>query len=602
MAEPKISLCVITGNEEMHVLRFLESFKGAFDELCLVRAVGSLPHDHTVALAKKWCADNGKSFECDEHRNSGWIDGLAKNEVRDDNPATWPHVDDFAAARNRSWRMATGDWQLWADLDDLLAPESAQKIRQCAAQSIYDIFLFRYSIPHSQEHNMRERMFRRGISQWEQAVHETCHQFDPAAHKICYEPTVIYSHEPNGEKQRDAERNRRIMAWNLKHIDLFAYHLHQEAFFRFLRTGTKEDAEQATHWAEIAQATNMMPEQRMDMLLNQAEIVGRTDTDHAIDLCWTALRLAPWSRDAWGRIAEFELKAGRYSRAVFMAEAMSVMKKPPESGAPTRDHYFGWRGLDLRLRTLRAAGRHKQADEMAETFFTKHGRKISLLHATRGRPEQALATRQMWLNAALNPLCVQHLFAVDEDDQKSLIALSHYKVIKVENAHGCVRAWNAAAAESTGHVLIQLSDDWTPCLHWDARIWLALEEAAKSKSSTIEDEPLVLGVDDGHRKDRLLCMAILTRARYLAQLDEATGLPVMFSPEYFGVFSDNEFSLRAFRDGVVVDARHIIFDHRHPIFSDIKAGEWDETYQRQNHPDRYAEGEAIFRRRNPDAG
>jgi hypothetical protein len=123
-------------------------------------------------------------------------------------------------------------------------------------------------------------------------------------------------------------------------------------------------------------------------------------------------------------------------------------------------------------------------------------------------------------------------------------------------------------------------------------MWLMFAEAVQKKGTTVEETPLVLAISDGHRKDGLLCMAILTRARYLAQ-------GFMFAPEYFGVYSDNEFSVRAYDDGIVLDARHIILEHRHPIWAGKAFAEWDETHKRQNEDKRYIEGKEIFNRRNP---
>jgi hypothetical protein len=266
----------------------------------------------------------------------------------------------------------------------------------------------------------------------------------------------------------------------------------------------------------------------------------------------------------------------------------------------------------LRIRSLRAAGNEKSARELEEEIFSKSGRRFSLLHATRGRPEQALAARNLWLRAAFVPLGVEHIFAVDADDAKSLEALKDYRHVVVEQPRGCVKAWNAAAVVSSGQVLIQLSDDWIPCHDWDAMIWEALEKA--DPGVEVGSIPRVVAVHDGHRTDALLCMAILTRARYERQCDQfdneeklqpwghigtITGMPYMFSPEYFGVFSDNEVTVRAYDDGIVVQAQHIQFDHKHPIFTGTKWEEMDETYRRQNAQERYVEGAAIFNRRNP---
>ena len=199
-------------------------------------------------------------------------------------------------------------------------------------------------------------------------------------------------------------------------------------------------------------------------------------------------------------------------------------------------------------------------------------------------------------------------------DAESLEALKLYRYIVVKNPRGCVKAWTEAAAASTGNILVQLSDDWMPCYNWDQLIADALPDATK---------PAVLSVSDSQRNeqgDALLCMAICTRARYEQQRD-AIGIrwetvgdgPIkneelikgehyLFAPEYFGVYSDNEFTHRAYRDGVVIDGRkQIIFQHNHPCFEGKAFTEMDATYQRQNSAERYAEGKALFERRNPDA-
>ncbi len=83
-------------------------------------------------------------------------------------------------------------------------------------------------------------------------------------------------------------------------------------------------------------------------------------------------------------------------------------------------------------------------------------------------------------------------------------------------------------------------------------------------------------------------MAILTRARYLQH-------GFMFHPDFeaAAMYSDNYFTDRAYRDGVVVEARDIIFEHHHPAFGKAPM---DETYAAQNAPEKYAAGKAIYDR------
>ncbi len=210
--------------------------------------------------------------------------------------------------------------------------------------------------------------------------------------------------------------------------------------------------------------------------------------------------------------------------------------------------------------------------------------RISLVHATRGRPQQARECRQNWLSAAHRPSRVEHIFAVDSDDPASIAQLSDLRPhLVTPSGGGCVAAWNLAAEQATGKILVQLSDDWLPLPGWDD---ILVDRIRKV------NQPLVLRISDGHRKDDLFCMAILTKARMKQQ---GWFLP----PAYTGIYSDDEFSFRAFEDGVIVDARDVAFTHCHPNYDDSVP--MDETYQRQNANAKYAEAKAIFLERNPGA-
>ena len=587
-----ISLCVITGNEEHAVETFLGSFAGAFDELCMVRATGTAEHDKTLSKAKEWCRKNGKRFVGGEYRNASNPQGGAAGEIHPNDPATWPHVDDFAAARNAAWNLATCDWQLWADMDDVLvAPEAGQPggaelIRLCADSGQAERFFFTYDLGMQGERNVRERLFKRGISHWVQPVHEMCvlKSGDDARPGII-EPRVVYQHHPTPEKEaiRDPMRNRRIMAYHTRWIHAYAFELHREWFYQWQVSRDKADAEEATKWAEMANRTECLPQQRFDMLLNQARIAAERNLELAIDLCWQAIRINAKNRNGWADLATYEIKAGKGALAAVHTEMMQTIPKPPPDGYPQNMRMHGWEGLDLRLMALRSAGQADRATAMAADIFKKNGARISLIHATRGRAKHALACRNIWLKTAANPLGVEHIFAIDEDDTATLAALQYHNHVVVTEPNGCVKAWNAAAKVSIGRILIQLSDDWLPCANWDD---LIVEAFGNTES------PRVLAIDDGHRKDALLCMAVMNRARYEQQGGE------MFSAEYFGVFSDNEFTLRAYDDGVVIQAQHIRFNHCHPIFYGKPVEQWDETHRRQNAPERYEQGRAIFNRRN----
>jgi hypothetical protein len=60
------------------------------------------------------------------------------------------------------------------------------------------------------------------------------------------------------------------------------------------------------------------------------------------------------------------------------------------------------------------------------------------------------------------------------------------------------------------------------------------------------------------------------------------------------MYADDDFTAQARQDGVVLDARHIVFEHRHPTSGQ---GEMDQVYGRSNSHDRMQQGQAIFERR-----
>ena len=202
--------------------------------------------------------------------------------------------------------------------------------------------------------------------------------------------------------------------------------------------------------------------------------------------------------------------------------------------------------------------------------------KISLLHATRNRPAQANQAKSKWLSLAQSPADIEHIFAVDPDDVTwTDLDQSSQIVTTCRPNMGCVAAWNLAALWSSGEILVQMSDDWTPPLFWD-RIIL-------SRMDTMQSQ--VLAISDGHRTDHLLCMAIITRQRYREQ-----GY-TMFHPRYRGVFSDDHLTAMAYGQGRVVEARDVVFVHDHPLWT---GGMLDDTYRRQNAPERYREGQRVF--------
>jgi glycosyltransferase involved in cell wall biosynthesis len=561
----KISLCVIAGNVEQHIGRFLDHFQGVADEVIVVRAIGNQEPDKTLEIAEdRGCVTS-------EYWNGVTCGNGRVKLCRKKGTEEWPHVDDFAAARNQACEMATGDWLMWADTDDVITPDSVAQIRQLVRDlegKDIDGVLMRYVVPEDGVINWRERLWRKGTARWVHPIHE-CLEFKEGAKHIRFDGAEIVHASEKRSVKRD-ERNLRILESIPESERTISQKFH---VFQTLIALDRND-EAIPKAVEFVETPGVGKNERYEAFFQLARLADDEETKRAMLL--QAAATDPSRREAFGELGLCCVPTDAQD-ALGWTNAMMALELPREAPWNLRRAYYGQLGVSLRGMALRAAGRSEEADTMERNHFISHGAKISLLHATRGRPAKAWRCRMDWLRAANNPDAIEHIFAIDVDDAASFMLATTRHVFAPHNG-GPVGAWNAAAAASRGEILIQLSDDWEPFQGWDDAILDAIGDASK---------PAVLAVSDGHRKDDLLCMAILTRARYRQQ-------GYLFHPEFFSMFSDNWFSREAFKDGVVIDARdRITFEHVHPAFG--KAA-MDETYARSNDGYHYKTGEGIFRR------
>jgi hypothetical protein len=176
---------------------------------------------------------------------------------------------------------------------------------------------------------------------------------------------------------------------------------------------------------------------------------------------------------------------------------------------------------------------------------------LTLLHATRGTPGRALETRQIWLDRAIHPERVEHIFGIQPDDDASVRAFIDYQhgvsVPPPEWASSSVANWNTAAALSTGEILIVIADDLTPPQGWD-------EQVEKLPAG---DKEWACYVPDTVRQDGLMCHPILSRALYNKR-------GYVFHPDYFGVFCDNDFTVRTQLECPILQVKGLEWNHDHP--------------------------------------
>ncbi len=548
---------MIVGNVEDYILRCLESFIAIADEVCMVRAIGNLESDRTIDIAADYVERvTRKQFKFEEYRNA---------------PANadWPHLDSFANARQQSFDMASADYCFWCDSDDVFEGDP-EIVREHAREAKFACYMFPYRILGLGVSVPRERLIRKSAGRWDYPVHE-CFRYDKEPIDGATDERVVVVHQPFSSKTGSNERNLRILRGineDEMHPGLL-YHLHGE----LIGLGDIPEA------CRIAEKAIMHPDlgkaEHYELLL----VMAKTATDpHQREIfLHSAYSVDPCRREALGVLAGNAMDLGQYEQALAYAQQMRATPLPRKLEWNHRNGFHSYIGDDIYQQALRVNGAGAEADKLRTLALQKAGGPtITLLHATRGRPQKAVLTRKIWYDMADQPERIEHVFAFDADDRESS-CLRRFHHIELRPGGGCVAAWNNAAMMANANVLVQLSDDWLPCANWDRLIMERLGNV---------EEPKVLAISDGLRNDQLMCMAICTRAYILQDW-------YLFNPSFTGVYSDNDFSERAYARGQVIEAKDIMFEHQHPFANKEK---WDRTYIEQNAPERFAEGQRILER------
>ena len=220
---------------------------------------------------------------------------------------------------------------------------------------------------------------------------------------------------------------------------------------------------------------------------------------------------------------------------------------------------------------------------------------ISLCHTTARLPDGWKKAATLWRDRADHPEQIEYILGIDAGTENKpdwqtvnelLKPFWAWEVVLNYGRKCAVDGWNATARESKGKLLITVSDDWYPCEHWDTELLRVIPN--------LDGEYVVDLATGGTEVGSLLTFSVLTRA-YFDRLTRDYGYQGgFFYPEYLGMFADNDFDAFARRDGVVIPAKDLFFEHDHPLY---KGAELDAIHQWQNRPEAYQVGEEVLRRR-----
>lgn len=171
--------------------------------------------------------------------------------------------------------------------------------------------------------------------------------------------------------------------------------------------------------------------------------------------------------------------------------------------------------------------------------------KISIIHPSRNRPQQAYNTMQRWIGNADNQ--IEYILSIDSSD----IEIARYTVNALPGTKFCVHdnksaieAINNAAKVATGDLLIVVSDDTDCPEHWDSLLLGLLYDKSD----------FVAKVDDG-LQPTLVTMPVMDRVYY-----ERYGY--IYHPDFLHMHCDEELTCVALMTGKYIKLP-LIFPHNH---------------------------------------
>lgn len=202
---------------------------------------------------------------------------------------------------------------------------------------------------------------------------------------------------------------------------------------------------------------------------------------------------------------------------------------------------------------------------------------ISVIHPSKGRPEQAIDTANNWIAKADNE--VEYVISIDKSDP---LSNKYLHVIQWESQNIMYHEWdnksaieaiNNAAKHTDGDIIIVVSDDFDCPEHWDT----LLLEAIGGK------QDFCAKTSDGHQ-DWLITLPIMDRKYY-----ELFGY--VYNPDYSHMFADLEMTCVAWMLGRYIELP-LTFKHNHYSLT----GQKPDAINRKNNAT-WGQGQMLFKRR-----
>jgi hypothetical protein len=212
-------------------------------------------------------------------------------------------------------------------------------------------------------------------------------------------------------------------------------------------------------------------------------------------------------------------------------------------------------------------------------FVIRTSPRFSLIHPSRGRVDAAQRAIREWTGHAARPDRIEYLLSVDEsDDQNAYRGVAEHEGVRlvVGPNRSPVDAVERAARLAVGRILIVVSDDFGCPTGWDDQL-LAVTDGLSGFGVLVHD-----GMDA-----RIMTLPIIDRVMY-------ERLGHLYCPRYLSMFADDDLTEAVRRFGHLIDARHLLFPHRHVT---VGLAPDDDTYRRQHRVEVWWQGWRMFQRR-----
>lgn len=201
--------------------------------------------------------------------------------------------------------------------------------------------------------------------------------------------------------------------------------------------------------------------------------------------------------------------------------------------------------------------------------------KISILHPSRGRPEQALVTRNKWIaNLDYSSDGLEYILVCDYSDPE---LQKYYNLFQLDGVHvghhnSAIEAINTGAKMSRGDLIITISDDFSCCMHWDT----LLLQALKGKSD------FCAKINDGSQK-WIITLPIMDRVYY-------NRFQYVYFPDYRHMFADTHMTSVAWMLGKYIELP-LTFRHDH-----YTTGRTKRDVINIKNDQTWAQGEELFKK------